>query len=322
MSTKPDKLPQENRTPDAAGPLFTVIMPVHNRAEFIRVAVASVLAQTCKDWQLIVIDDGSSDDSRKAVEDLVCGDARAVVLVHPEKRGAGAARNTGLAAARGRWIACLDSDDQWYPDTLEAYADYIAAHPDAQFIYGHAQRLSETGEIEERRADSPSGTTGTRELFEHIFILPSASCHRRDLLDRSGSFDESLPNAEDYDLYLRMSLYCRFEPLGKTVVLRRRHGSNLSQVTGPARLCEAEILEQFLARFGSQASLDPRLVRFRLGRVYFSAANQFACNGQLREARDALARAHRYRKTFRSILLAARLTCLRLMPQRDEKPGR
>ena len=167
-----------------------------------REAIESVLAQTRTDWQLVVIDDGSTDDSRRVIEDLTRGDGRVVVVHHQVRRGPGAARNSGLRLARGRWIACLDSDDRWFPHTLQTYADYIAGHPDARFIYGYAHGLDEAGSVQERRPPPQNGPAGTRELFEHVFLLPSASCHRRDLLLESGPYDEGLPNAEDYDLFL------------------------------------------------------------------------------------------------------------------------
>jgi hypothetical protein len=311
--------PPHARTTDAAdGPLFTVVMPMHNRTRYVRAAVESVLAQTFKDWQLVVVDDASTDDSCQIVEDAIRGDARAALIRHPAQRGAGAARNSGMAAARGRWIACLDSDDRWFPDTLRAYADYIAGHPDARFIYGYAHSFDENGKVQKRRPAPTAGPTGTRELFEHIFLMPSASCHRRDLVALSGPYDETLPNAEDYDLYLRMSLHCRFEPLGKAVALRRRHSDNLSQPSGPTRLSEAAMLERFVEQHGPRLALEPGCVSRRLGRIYLSAARQFSQSGDIRQAREALARAHRYRKTFKSLFLAVCLTCRRTPPRADK----
>jgi GT2 family glycosyltransferase len=300
---------EKSSAPAPAAPLFTVIMPVFNRALYVRQAVESVLRQTLADWELIVIDDGSTDDSRRIVEDLTRADPR-VTRLRQDRRGPGAARNAGLALARGQWIAYLDSDDLWLPQALEAYAAYLAGHPQACLIYGHAHGIDAAGTVVERPFRYQDRPTDTRDLFAHVFLLPSALCHRRSLIDQAGRFDEDLPNAEDYDLFLRMSLHGRFDPLGAVTTLHRRHATNLSFQTGPTRLCEAGILERFLARHGPQAAIDPRRIRRRLARVYCSAARQFVRSGQYRQALAAVRQAHRYRRTPKSLALAALAACL------------
>ena len=99
--------------------LVSVIIPAHNREAYLPTAIDSVLAQTFSDWELLVVDDGSEDSTPKIAQEYARQDSRIHYLRHSPRRGAQAARNAGIRASGGRWIAFLDSDDQWLPDSLE-----------------------------------------------------------------------------------------------------------------------------------------------------------------------------------------------------------
>ena len=293
-------------------PFFSVVMPVYNHLAYVEPAVRSVMGQTFRDWELLAVDDGSADGSGELLDRLAKEDLR-IVAVHQANAGQSAARNAGIARSRADWIAYLDSDDVWLKDALADYAAYMSSHPTADFLYGYRHRLNEDGSVTELPSRFQDGPTGVTELFEHVYLSPLRVCHRRELLDRdrSGPWDEGLRVCEDYDLFLRMGLHCRFEPIGKAVGLRRRHGGNISRLTGRTAMTEAEILRRFVERYGGKDVLDPMRVKRRLHRLYCRSAGEYFRGRDYVKASAALALAHRYRRTAGSLVLSALARCLR-----------
>jgi glycosyltransferase involved in cell wall biosynthesis len=183
----------------------SVIIPTFNRATKVGRAVSSVLYQTFRDCEIILVDDGSGDHTRAVLKRF--GD-RITTIAHPENRGVSAARNTGIRASRAPLIAFLDSDDYWLPQKLSVQADFFRDHPDA--VACQTQELW----IRKGRRVNPmkKHTKPTGNIFEPslrlCLVSPSAVMLRRSLLDEVGLFDEALPACEDYDLWLRVS--CRY----------------------------------------------------------------------------------------------------------------
>lgn len=182
--------------------LVSVIIPTFDRRAFVRQAVASVCAQGDLGLEIIVVDDGSTDDTAAVLEREFGSRIR---VLGTENQGVAAARNRGVAASRGELIAFLDSDDLWLPGKLAIQTAFFAEHAQAE--------ICQTGEIWVRngvRVNScahhckPSG-----DIFEpslhRCLVSPSAVMLRRSLLDRVGGFDERLPACEDYDLWLRIA---------------------------------------------------------------------------------------------------------------------
>ncbi len=182
-------------------PQVSVVAPTFNRREVLPRALDSVVAQTSGDWELIVVDDGSTDGTAEMVEQ----DYPDIHLVVQENRGVSAARNAGIAQARGEWIAFLDSDDAWLPEKLERQMKALEAQS------GH--RLCHTEEIWIRNGQRVNPATKYAKSGGHIYqkclplcvISPSSVVMRRDLLEETGGFDESLEVCEDYDLWLRVT---------------------------------------------------------------------------------------------------------------------
>ena len=211
-------------------PLVSVIIPTYNRAALVQDAVASVLAQTYRDFELLVVDDGSTDGTLEA---LAAGGGEIQVLRSPRRQGVSAARNLGITAARGEWLAFLDSDDLWLPEKLARQMAFMAAHP--QLL------LSQTEETWVRRGlrVNPPRThkkEGGRIFFrslERCLVSPSAVVLHRRLLEEHGGFDASLPAAEDYDLWLRLSWRYEVGLLPEPLVIKRGgHEDQLSRQWG------------------------------------------------------------------------------------------
>ena len=288
---------------DSPPPLFSVLMPVYNHEQYVGEAVQSVRDQTFPDWELIVIDDGSTDSSGRIADEHAAADPR-VRVVRQQNTGQAMAKNNATRLARGQWICHLDSDDKYLPDALKHYADYMAEHPDAQFLYGYRHRMDADGAVEELSPpEHQKHVTGTADLFQKTFLSQLCVCYKVDLLEKTGGFDRGLFCADDYDLNLRMSLHTRFEPIGKPTGLRRRHKGCMSAQTGRSRMLEAGILKRFVEKYGGKDLLPREMIDHRLARLYYGAGRQYFKSRCYRQAIVALGRAHQHRRTFKSVAL-------------------
>lgn len=252
-------------------PFISVVMSVFNHAAYVEQAVLSVLAQTFTDWELVLINDGSTDRSPELIDALAWRDRR-ISVIHQHNSGVAAARNRAIQAARGTWIAYLDSDDLWFPHALAAYASHIDRHPTAQFLFGFAHRL-EGGRVTQRQGAHQVGPVGTAELFQRIFLATLAVCHRKDLWEKAGRFDADLRWCEDYDLFLRMSLHSPLEPINLATGLRRRHDRNMSERSGRSQQAEARLLSRFADEHPNL--LDADRVARRISTLYARAAQAY-----------------------------------------------
>jgi glycosyltransferase involved in cell wall biosynthesis len=173
-------------------------------------AVETVLAQSFKGFELIVVDDGSSDGSAEKISAL----GRDIQIIVQPLRGVSAARNRGVSVARGRYLAFLDSDDLWLRDKLAVQKTFMETHREIQICQTEETWLRRGVRVNPKaRHRKPSGDI-FRASLELCLVSPSAVMLTKDLLDKMGGFDESLPVCEDYDLWLRIALDIRAADCG------------------------------------------------------------------------------------------------------------
>jgi glycosyltransferase involved in cell wall biosynthesis len=210
-------------------PQVSVIIPTYNRAWIIEEAIDSVLAQDYTEFELIVVDDGSTDHTSDVLDSY-----RNVIKVFPQKnKGVSAARNRGIAEASGKFIAFLDSDDLWLSQKLSVQIDFFHQTPDALICQTEEVWIRNGLRVNpKKRHKKPSGRIFKPSL-KLCLVSPSAVMIHRGLFDRVGGFDETLAACEDYDLWLRIS--CRFPihlidtPL---IIKRGGHDDQLSKGAG------------------------------------------------------------------------------------------
>ncbi|KPJ78751.1 MAG: glycosyl transferase [Deltaproteobacteria bacterium SG8_13] len=210
-------------------PLVSVIIPTYNRAGIVGEAVDSVLAQDYPDYELIVVDDGSTDATAEVLNRY--GDK--IRTLRQKNRGVSAARNAGIRSASGEFFAFLDSDDLWLPSKLGLQVAFFDRHPDAVVCQTEEIWIRNGVRVNPRkRHRKPSGMIFEPSL-QLCLVSPSAVMIRRSLFDQVGLFDESLPACEDYDLWLRVS--CRYPVyrLSTALVVKRGgHSDQLSRQPG------------------------------------------------------------------------------------------
>ena len=185
-------------------PAISIIMPCHNATAHLPASVGSVLAQTCADWELIAIDDGSTDNTLAWLQSQT--DPRIHALTQANQ-GVSAARNAGLAVARGEWVAFLDADDTWSPDCLATMHTALSAQPAAQLAYCGWQHLRPSGQNGEPFVPPDYETpTKTETLLERCRWPIHAALVKRDAVQTAQGFDPTFSNAEDFSLWLRVAI--------------------------------------------------------------------------------------------------------------------
>ncbi|MDH5537022.1 MAG: glycosyltransferase [Betaproteobacteria bacterium] len=276
-------------------PVVSVIMPVYNVKPFVGAAVASVLDQTYRDFELIVVDDGSTDGSLSVVLSIVRNfrDPR-VRLTSQPNRGLAGARNTGIRGARGRYVAFLDSDDLWEPEKLAAHVRHLESSPDVGVSYSPSEFIDDAGRrLGYYQMPKLTGVDASHILLRNPVGNGSAPVIRRETLQairftdsRNGVpeqcyFDESFRQSEDIECWVRIATTTpwRFEGLARPLTLYRVNATGLSAqlekqfASWERMLAKAQAFApQFTARWGSLARacqlryLARRAVRLGLGR--------------------------------------------------------
>lgn len=197
-------------------PFFSVIIPSYNRYESLKQAIGSVLSQSFKDFELIVVDDGSTDQTAETA----AGYKNKIIFIRQENKGVSAARNLGVSISGAPYIAFLDSDDVWMQNKLEAHSEYIKNNPNIQ--------IHQTDELWVRNGSLVNPMKKHAKIEGHIFIpsldlclvSPSAVVLSRSLFDSAGMFDEKMPTCEDYDLWLRISWREKVGLIGKKLLIK------------------------------------------------------------------------------------------------------
>lgn len=216
------------RGPQDGRPLVSTIIPTFNRRDVVRRAIASALAQTYSNQEIIVVDDGSTDDTKTVLE-AEYGDR--IRYVHQANSGVSAARNKGMRLAQGDFIALLDSDDQWCVDKIQKQVTFLLSHPDFGMAVTDVRRVNPDGceiDIFRRREVQPVDGDVLEYVVLNPSLVPASILIRREVVDRLGGFDESLRTAEDIEFHLRIAERYRIGVIEEPLTIAERGGVGLS----------------------------------------------------------------------------------------------
>jgi glycosyltransferase involved in cell wall biosynthesis len=209
---------------------ISVVLPVYNSARFVAQSIQSVLGQTFKDFEIIVVDDGSTDDTASVI-----GRFGALVSYHYQKnQGAAAARNLGVSRSQGQYVAFLDADDIWYPNKLSAQVSLLETDPSLGFAYSDIDTIDENGEVVEKqfltkryhRAVDKTRKSLTSFVFNGPFPYPSTVILKRDVFAHSGGFNSHFRGNyhEDFELWARIAQISAMYFMPTSLVQYRIHG--------------------------------------------------------------------------------------------------
>jgi len=245
-------------------PRVSVVIPTRDRARLVVRAIRSVLAQTVEDLELIVVDDGSTDDTAQLIGGIE--DPRIQLITHDTPRGGAAARNTGIQASRAALVAFLDSDDEWLPRKLERQlAALEAAPPHTGVACAWATWIDGTGEEVDVSAPTLQGRVHAALLHSCHVGTTSTLLIRRADLDRVGGFDESLPAAQEWDLCIRLSRSTDFVTVPEVLVRYATSGDRITSDRDAVVRGHAAILDKHGEAIAAQGSDLEAVHHFRLG---------------------------------------------------------
>jgi glycosyltransferase involved in cell wall biosynthesis len=268
-------------------PSVSVIVPTYNRADMLPEAVESVRAQSFDDWELIIIDDGSQDNTREVVAGMTDG---RIHYFHQENRGLPGARNAGIRRARGKYVAFLDSDDRFRSEKLRLQVAFLEAHQEIGLAAGgYAEVDRSLNWIRDIRPWSQQPGLNLEDWLLNCPFCPSVPLIRREWLDRVGLFDESMRRIEDWDLWLRLSgAGCRMAWLEAVVCEYRLHGGNMVRDFLLMKAGMVRMLDKFYE--AEPVPAEAIALRSRAyGNIYLNAAGRALAAGDLQEGRNALA---------------------------------
>lgn len=205
-----------------AEPLVSIVLPTHNGSRYLDQAIESICLQTMPAWELIVVNDASTDDTRDKIQAWLARDPRIRWIDHVEKRGLPGALNDGFAIARGKYFTTT-SDDNWHDlHALDVLTQALEAQPEIALVYAGYHLVNETGAVIGQQRALPIDLLPGRNVVGACFLF------RREVFAELSGFDESLFLVEDYDFWLRASLGHRLKPLAETLYFYRVHAWSLS----------------------------------------------------------------------------------------------
>lgn len=274
-------------------PAVSVVIPVFNGAAFVTRAIQSVLGQTLTDLELIVVDDGSTDDTAAVVRAIK--DSRLQYVYQPNQ-GPSVARNNGIRRAIGDWIAFLDSDDYWLPTKLEAQLARAREVPAAGIVYCAAKYLDPAGNIINDLPAIVEGSVLPEMLLDNcVSGGTSSAALRRDVLDAIGPFDERMSCCEDWDLWVRAAHATQYAKVDEPLVCVINRPGSLNKRARDVRDVSVRMLEE---AFRTYAAPHAHLRRRALWNVYRSAANTYQDHHEYGKALRNIIRAITYRPHF------------------------
>ena len=262
-------------------PFFSVVIPTYNRADLLRQAVRSVLEQTFKDFELIVVDDGSTDGTPEVVSEFA--DERVKFIPNDRDKGGAGTRNAGIVRSRGEWVAFLDDDDLWLPEKLERqYQKIQASDDDVGLVYtGHAKFEFDVDQITQTFVPQHEGWLYEQLLYKNVIGGLYSVAIKREVLKEIGGFDERFPALQDADLYVRTARLCKIVFVAEPLVRVRNSGVGRITTNYESKLRGNQL---FWEKFETDLKKDKRLTHRAASRVFMFAFAQGDVAALLRSA--------------------------------------
>ena len=223
---------------------ISVIIPTYNRRHTLERAIDSVLSQTFKPFEIIIVDDGSEDGTRNWVQEAY----PSIKYIYQSNNGVSSARNKGIISSRGSWIALLDSDDEWMPEKLEDQVIFINENPGSLFCHTNEIWIRNGVRVNQLKKHKKYGGDIFKYCLDMCRISPSSSLIKKEVFEDVGLFDESLTVCEDYDLWLRITANYTILFLDRPLIKKYGgHADQLSRVPEGIEQYRIQSLEKILS---------------------------------------------------------------------------
>ena len=284
----------------------SIIMPVYNGEKFLRETISSVLGQTYRAFELLCIDDGSTDRSEEIIKSFE--DTRIKYIYQPNSGSPSSGRNVGIGVSEGKYVAFIDQDDLYEPNSLNEKVSYFERRPETSFVYSNCRIIDEktniiANKLVEYTNKVPLSGHCFRELFMGIFIPIQGVMIRKDVFSRLGDFHEDLIGTDDYHMWLRICYYYPIRYIDKCLASWRCHPFNLSKDSKRMDENFAKCLESIIRIFPDCSRIIGRKrFRSRMHQVCFDAAYAKLGTADWRSARNWLGKSLLWGKKSKTLL--------------------
>ena len=265
--------------------MISVVIPTYNRAHMVGRSIRSVLEQTFQDFELIIVDDGSTDNTEEVVRSF--GDGRIRYVRHEQNKGEAAARNTGVKLAEGKYVASQDSDDEWLPEKLARQVEILDNSPPEVGVVYTGFWKTQNGRktyIPFSWVKQPNGNLH-KQLLRGNFIGSPVTLIRKECFEKAGMFDERLTNVVDWELWIRISKHYHFRYIAEPLVIAYYHSENISS----SRQSLIDALELILEKHSEDFEKEKKM----LAKQCFDIGSLLIANGESDKAMRYLKRAVR-----------------------------
>ncbi|MEW6608546.1 MAG: glycosyltransferase [bacterium] len=286
---------------------ISIIIPTYNAENFLPQAINSVVEQTYQDIEIIVVDDGSTDNTKRIIEPFM----DKIYYIYKDNGGPASARNVGIKSSKGEYIAFLDADDIWLPQKLELQINLFQQCQEIDWIHTNLVLIDESGNVIGIRklTEILSGSI-FKILFMENWVLTSSVMMKRECLKIIGNFDETLSVNQDYDLWLRLSHYYKCGYLEQPLVKYRIHHAQNTKKIERLFFYEKAVIEKTIQNFPEIAGKS----KLRYGKLYFKWGCRYFEISELQEARKKFKTALSYQHLNPKYIIYY-LSCLFNLPQ-------
>lgn len=268
---------------DYVMPQVSVIIPTHKRPFFLPRAISSVLAQTYQDWEMIVVDDASNDETGAIVKSF--SDPRIQYLYHEVAKGGSAARNTGILKGQGKFLAFLDDDDEWFPHKLQCQVDLLERSPSkVGVVFAGCKKIEQSsGSVLGTHIPTMKGDLSKELLLHNSVGSTSSVLLKRECLQQVGLFDETLPSGQDYDLWIRISKAWHFTCVSEILFHYYIHEGQITN--------NPEAISRGVELLFHKLDQNKNILKSNNCQRYFYAGMLYCLKGELTQGRKSFVKA-------------------------------
>jgi len=270
-------------------PLVSIILPTYNCASFLPHSIGTILSQTYNSYEIIVIDDGSTDNTKEVLYPFM---QRIKYIRLEHNKGLPTARNTGIQSAQGKYIAFIDADDLWIPEKLRTDIEYFETHPEVSMVYSKHINIDEKGNDLNGNTKNklPSGNIFTQLFSEQNFIITSSVVVRKEIFETTGLFDGQLFNCQDWDLWLRIAFHFQVAGIDKPLVKYRHNPHSLSKNRNNVLKYQKIVIDKIYNTFKDQENgINEKLYKKRLASHYAKVGRYYLRIGDKNRAKENFA---------------------------------
>lgn len=267
-------------------PLVSIILPTYNCAAFLPHSIGTILSQTYNSYEIIVIDDGSTDNTKEVLYPFM---QRIKYIRLEQNKGLPTARNIGIRSAQGKYIAFIDADDLWLPEKLQTDIEYFETHPEVSMVYSKHINIDEKGDDlnGNTKKQLPSGNVFIQLFSEQNFIITSSVVVRKEIFETTGLFDEQLFNCQDWDMWLRITFHFKVAGIDKPLVKYRHNPRSLSKNRNNVLKYQKMVIDKIYNKFKDKENgINEKLYKKRLASHYAKVGRYYLRIGDKNRANE------------------------------------